>query len=168
MYKAIDDFIEQYERGGLSRRQLVAGLAVLATPRASVSARTGVRASSLNHVNVRVTDLDRSVAFYRKAFALPTPRAVDGAASVLDLPGGGFISLCPLSVATCGVKPGAKAGDIDHFDLGIDNFNAARVIRQLKAVGVQAEGEGTSVFLSDPDGVMIQLSAPNERFLPMK
>lgn len=55
---------------------------------------------------------------------------------------------------------------MDHFGIGIDNFDAPRVAKELETTGfegVQQAGR-TSVILPDPDGVAVQLSAVTERF----
>jgi catechol 2,3-dioxygenase-like lactoylglutathione lyase family enzyme len=163
--QSIDDLLKQFERGTITRREVLGAIALLVAP-TQASAQEGMfRSRSLNHLNVRVTDLARSEAFYRRVLGLPVVRSVQGAAFALDFPGGGFISLCPLSVATCGVKPNARPGDIDHFGVGIDNFDASRVESQLKAAGFdQVRNAGASVFVSDPDGTAIQLSAADETY----
>jgi catechol 2,3-dioxygenase-like lactoylglutathione lyase family enzyme len=155
----------------MKRRELLAAITLLFTPTPS-SAQDGLfKARSLNHLNIRVTDVARSETFYRKVLGLPPVRPVAGAAFGLDFPAGGFISLCPLSVATCGVKPDARAGDIDHFGVGIDNFNAERVESKLKAEGFNSSNNGRlvqsgdpSVFVADPDGTMVQLSAAKQTY----
>jgi glyoxylase I family protein len=168
MMDSIEELLKQYESGKLTRRNFLTAMTLLVAPVPSVTQNGLLKARSLNHLNVRVSDVDRSVAFYRKVFGLPAARPVDGAALVLDLPAGGFISLCPLSIDTCGVKANAKAGDIDHFDIGIDDYEAGRVVAKLKVEGIEASGEGSSVFIEDPDGANVQISAPNERFPVLK
>ena len=80
----------------------VLALTLLAAAPARTLAQDGVlKARSLNHLNVRVADVARSEAFYRQVFGLPSVRPVVGTAFALDFPSGGFISLCPRSVATC-------------------------------------------------------------------
>lgn len=165
MMDSIDNLLKQYDMGRINRRDLLAALALLMTPAPTAAQGAIFRGRSINHLNIRVTDLDRSESFYRRLLGLPVRRPVVGAAFALDFPGGGSISLCPLSVPTCGVKPNAKPGDIDHFGVGIDNFDAARVESQLKAAGFdQVRGAGTSVFVADPDGTAVQLSAPDEKY----
>lgn len=111
------------------------------------------RARSLNHVNIRVENLSRSEAFYTGVLGLPPVREVVGAGYALDFPNVGFISLCPLSSSTCGVKQNPQKGDIDNFD-------ADRVEAELKNAGyAQVRNATTSVFVADPDGTMLQLSA---------
>src|SRR5438445_13661067 len=53
-------------------------------------------------------------------------------------------------------KPGAPA--MDHYDLGIANFNADQVTAQLKARNLKIEAGGTqeSFKFWDPDGFLVQ------------
>ena len=110
--------------------------------------------------NIRVENLSRSEAFYTGVLGLPPVREVVGAGYALDFPGGGFISLCPLSSPTCGVKQNAQSGDIDHLAVGISDFDAGQVEAELRSAGFdQIQNAGTSVFVADPDGTLVQLSA---------
>ncbi len=135
------------------------------TPQKASAQTSMVQARSFNHLNIRVSDVARSEAFYRRVLGLPAVRPVVGAAFALDFPGGGFISLCPVSVPSCGVKPNSRLGDIDHFGIGIDTFDAGRIESTLKAAGLNGvRNATTSVFVADPDGVIIQLSAAGQSY----
>jgi len=166
MTGSIDGLLQQYENGRLSRRELIAALALLAAPRPAAAQESLFRARALNHVNIGVEDLDRSEAFYRRMLGLPARRWIVGDAYALDFPGGGFISLCPVAGGNCSVKrSAARPGEIDHFGIGIDGFDADRVVLELSAVGVQnVRNAVTSVLVPDPDGTIVQLSAADERF----
>jgi catechol 2,3-dioxygenase-like lactoylglutathione lyase family enzyme len=115
-------------------------------------------------VNVRVRDVAESERFYRELFGMSRARDVVGAARALDLPGGGFVSLCALSNSDCGRKDPATPGEIDHFGLGVGNFRRAVTARQLQQRGLETVDAGSSVFVKDPDGAWIQLSTPTESF----
>ena len=58
------------------------------------------------------------------------------------------------------------AGEIDHFGVGIENFDAERVAGALEVAGFEGVRQAgpTSVLVPDPDGLIVQLSAPAERF----
>ena len=58
-------------------------------------------------------------------------------------------------------KPGAPA--MDHYDLGIANFNADEVTAKLKARNLKLEAGGTkeSFKFWDPDGFLVQLNGPD-------
>jgi hypothetical protein len=54
---------------------------------------------------------------------------------------------------------------VDHFCLGIDKFNHASVIRDLKARGVTPEPDETTpqgFHVKDPDGFRVQLGDSSE------
>src|SRR5689334_16142771 len=71
MEHEISTLIGRYEKGSLSRRELVATLAMLAAaPTIASAAPAGFASAGLNHVSVTVSDLNRSVEFYRRVFAL--------------------------------------------------------------------------------------------------
>jgi catechol 2,3-dioxygenase-like lactoylglutathione lyase family enzyme len=118
----------------------------------------------LTHVNVRVRDVKESETFYRELFGLPRVHDVVGAAYALDLPGGGFISLCPMNNPDCGMTDPPALGDIDHFGLGVHNFKEGTTARQLKERGLETYDAGSSVFIKDPNGAWVQVSAPKESF----
>lgn len=158
MAESFDTLLTQYENGRITRRQLLGAVAVMAAP---------VRARALNHVNVGVADLDRSEDFYRRLLGLPARRYIVGDAYALDFPDGGLISLCPVEGGNCSLTAStAAAGEIDHFGIGVEDFDAARVADALEAAGFEGVQRGgrTSVIVRDPDGIAVQLSAPTERF----
>ena len=170
MTDSIDNLLRQYELGKLTRREVLAAITLLFTPTPS-SAQDGVlKGRSLNHLNIRVTDATRSEAFYRKLLGFGPTRSVDGGGSSLELPNGSSITLCPLSLTTCQVKRGeAQPGDIDHFAIHVDDFDADRVKARLSAAGFDAVfGSGHSVYVVDPDGAIIQLSAVGETYPVLK
>ena len=166
MTDSFDVLLRQYEDGKLSRRHLLGAMATLALP-ASTRAQSGsVRARSLHHVNVGVSDLDRSEDFYRTILGLPTRRYIVGDAYALDFPDGGLISLCPVADGNCSLTAGsAEAGTMDHFGVGIEDFDTERVAGELEAAGVETvRRAGSNVLVADPDGLVVQLSSPDETF----
>lgn len=155
MIKDLDALITSYERGTVTRRQLLLALALMTTPLAA-GAQTppgGVmKGRNLHHVNVQVSDVARSEAFYRKLFGLPPSRRVQGPDNHgLDLPGAGLIIL----------QKSDRPGRIDHFCVGVDNFDAERFRAAVKAAGIEGvQGTASDNFsVSDPDGLRVQVSA---------
>lgn len=156
MTEQLNTLLTSYERGALTRRELLHALAVLAIPAAAPvpqSASAVLNGFKLHHVNVQVSDVARSEAFYRKFFGLPPTRTIQGQdAHGFDLPGGELIS----------IQKGNQPGRIDHFCIGVANFNSSRMAAAVKAAGaedVREDGVGNSFFLRDPDGVRVQVSA---------
>jgi catechol 2,3-dioxygenase-like lactoylglutathione lyase family enzyme len=145
--------ISAYDNGTLTRRQLLQALAMLTTPTASQTAAGGAaKGRLLHHVNVQVSDVARSERFYRTLFSLPASRVVQGPDNHgLDLPGGGLIIL----------QRSDTPGRIDHFCVGVENWDADRLRTAAKSVGIERV-QGTAAdnfFATDPDGLRVQLSA---------
>lgn len=164
MLEQLDDLVSRFERGQLARRDFLVALAALKVGLDRSIAPALFPARNITHVNVRVRDVAESERFYRELFGLPRARDVVGAARALDLPGGGFVSLCALSNPGCGMTDPATPGEIDHFGLGVGNFRREVIARQLEQRGLETFDAGSSVFLKDPNGAWLQLSTPNESF----
>ena len=75
MTQIISDLLASYEHGMLSRRQLVQGLAALAAGGYAVPASGSTfQGMGLNHIAIRVSNVQRSRDFYEKVFGLPLIR----------------------------------------------------------------------------------------------
>ena len=96
MGEIVDDILLQFESGKITRRQALGAITALAASPALAAAPARYQARSVNHVNVIVSDVVRSEAFYRTLLGLPPSRSIPPAAHAVDFPGGGFLSLCPL------------------------------------------------------------------------
>ena len=155
MIDDIDALVTSYEGGTLTRRQLLLALATIAAPaaaRAQPAGSVGMKGRNLHHVNVQVSDLVRSEAFYRKLLGFPPTRRVQGPDNHgFDLPGGGLIIL----------QKSDQPGRIDHFCVGVDDFEADRLRAAVKAAGVDGvQGSASdNLFVADPDGLRVQISA---------
>ena len=87
MTPIIESLLDKYERGTVSRRELVKALAVVAVPgglssrrevsrewreRQSQSQSGALRGVNINHVNLQVSNLDRSVECYLQRPSTPS------------------------------------------------------------------------------------------------
>ena len=146
--------VTAYDNGTLTRRQLLQALAILtrASTEAQAPAGGATKARLLHHVNVQVSDVAKSETFYRTLFSLPASRVVQGPDNHgLDLPGGGLIIL----------QRSDTPGRIDHFCVGVENWDADRLRGAAKNAGIERV-QGTAAdnfFAIDPDGLRVQLSA---------
>lgn len=137
----------KHQTDRVTRREVVQGLALLAAGSRLASA-AGFRNPTVNHVSLQVSDLMRSSEFYTRTFGCVAQKRDDGTIA-LSL-GKGFIVL----------RRGTPAGTLDHFSIGIDGFEQAAVIQDLKARGAEiTAGQGAGVYLKDPDGVLVQVSS---------
>jgi len=157
MIADIDALVTSYERGTLTRRQLLQSIALLVTPaRAAAQGPAGSlsKARNLHHVNLQVSDLARSETFYRRLFDLPPSRRVQGPDNHgFDLPGAGLFIL----------QKSDSPGRLDHFCIGVDEFDADRMRTAIRAAGIGAvQGNAIDSFtVRDPDGIRVQISAPD-------
>jgi catechol 2,3-dioxygenase-like lactoylglutathione lyase family enzyme len=143
--------LSDFERGRLTRRQLASSLAALVTGAQAAPAQPGLRAVSLNHVTVRVADVQRTSRFYQEFFGMPLKQHSEKT-HILGV-GKSFFGIEQ--------KDGGPA--LDHYDFGIAGFNAEDVIARLKARNLKLEPGGTkeSFKFWDPDGFLVQLNGPD-------
>jgi len=152
MTHPLDGLLTRYEQGRLTRRQLLQALTVVAAPLQPEARGSVLRARTLNHVNLQISDVDRSADFYRTLFGLPPKRAIPGRPFAVDLPDGSFLSL----------QVSKQPGSIDHFCVGVENFSPAPVAAALKAAGLDRGllMRPDSLYVSDPDDIRVQISTP--------
>jgi catechol 2,3-dioxygenase-like lactoylglutathione lyase family enzyme len=172
MNSMVDSLFDQYDRGRMTRRHLVQVLAALVLP-TSTLAQGGARASgpivrglSVNHVQLAVSDVPRSFAFYERLFGVTKgwPATDAGTGIHMDLPDG-YIS----------IDSGAgQKGVITHFSVAVDHMDRAAAKRLADKINTelpeakakdsyQANTGGSTVNLKDPDGVFVQISSKDGR-----
>ncbi|MHA1153987.1 MAG: VOC family protein [Alphaproteobacteria bacterium] len=118
----------------------------------------------LDHVVLRVADLERAVRFYCEVLGCREERRVESISLVQLRAGAALIDLVPAEGT-----PEVAGGNMDHFCLRIDPFDEADLRAHLAAHGVDvgevarrygAEGDGPSLYLQDPDGNTVELKGP--------
>lgn len=149
MEPVISDLLTSFERGALSRRELIGALALLAGAGAAASAAT-LKGASINHVSVLVTDMARSIDFYGRVFGLTLVNE-DKANKIARLGAGGKV------LVSLRIEP--PPGVIDHFAIGVDGFNREAVTADLKGFGLEPrETIEFGFHVKDPDGAVVQIT----------
>jgi predicted enzyme related to lactoylglutathione lyase len=152
MEALINGLIGQYEKGALSRRELVGALAALGvTGNSAFAADAGFQSASINHVSITASNVQRTTDFYARVFNLARePRTPGTNANVVQLSVGrnGHLS----------IRQGANPR-FDHFAIGIEGFNKDRVIANLRARGATPidGGDNAGLHVADPDGLFVQV-----------
>ena len=141
--------------------------------RDAVSAGEGVRIAGLDHVVLRVGNLDRAIDFYERVLNCRVERRLEQPKLVQLRAGTSLIDLVPASASPS--EAGNDAGrNMDHFAVRVDGFDAAALAKHLRQHGVEAgevrerygaEGYGPSLYICDPDGNTVELKGPATRGL---
>ena len=146
----ISNLVSRFERGALTRRELIQGLAMLtaAGGTATEAQDAGIKAAKIDHVSIQVTDLPRAVAFYEKMFGL-TVVSEDKPNEIVRL---------GVGKALVSLHHKSPTGLVDHFAIGVEKFNKELVTRQLKERGANPEDNLDAGFhIKDPEGISVQI-----------
>jgi catechol 2,3-dioxygenase-like lactoylglutathione lyase family enzyme len=131
-----------------------------------------IRIRDIDHIVLRVVDLDASLAFYMGLLGCTIERRRDELGLVQLRAGRSLIDLVPIGGKlgqVGGAAPGREGRNVDHFCLRVEAFDLDALQRELAAAGVPigesgtrfgADGEGPSLYISDPDGNTVELKGP--------
>ena len=152
MESMLDDLVDRFARGRLTRRQLVHALGVIvaaAGSQAGASAQgSGLHGTGIDHVSVLVSDLPRSAAFYQNLFGM-VPLSEDKPNRILRL---------GVKRTLVSLRQDPPAGSVDHFAIAVDHFNKEAVTEVLKSRGLTPQENIQFGFhVKDPDGVNVQI-----------
>jgi catechol 2,3-dioxygenase-like lactoylglutathione lyase family enzyme len=150
METIISDLLRRFERGSLSRRDLVRGLTMLAASGTVAGAQEEIdfKTADIDHVSIQVADLQRSIDFYQKMFGFSVV-SEDKPRQIVRL--GNTRTLVSLNRES-------PAGIVDHFAIGIPRFTkeaAATYVKQRGATPLDDPFAGLHV--KDPDGINVQI-----------
>jgi catechol 2,3-dioxygenase-like lactoylglutathione lyase family enzyme len=136
----------------------------------------------LDHVVLRVADLEASLAFYRDVLGCTLDKVQDKIGLWQVRAGDSLIDLVPLDGPLGrigGAGPAREGRNVDHFAIQIAPFDGQETGRFLDAIRAHlaahhvtitdsgrrygAEGNGPSIYVADPDGNIVELKGPAER-----
>jgi glyoxylase I family protein len=131
-----------------------------------------IRIREIDHVVLRVADAERMLGFYCGALGCTVERHDERIGLIQLRAGRSMIDLVPIDGVlgrVGGAAPGAQGRNLDHFCLRVEPFDEATIRSHLASHGVSAgalelrygaEGEGPSLYLSDPEGNIVELKGP--------
>lgn len=122
------------------------------------------RFNGVDHLVLKVSDMDRTVAFYRSVLGLRVERIYDSIRLRQIRCGANLIDLMELPPGETLPDPANRG--IEHFCLSIEadmdelleslrTMDVPVVLGPLEVYG--AHGFGSSVYINDPDGYQIEL-----------
>jgi catechol 2,3-dioxygenase-like lactoylglutathione lyase family enzyme len=126
----------------------------------------------LDHLVLRVRDLDAMLGFYCGVLGCTVERRRDDIGLVQLRAGRSMLDLVPVDGQlgrAGGAAPGLEGRNLDHFCFRVEPFDEAAIRAQLKAHGVEsgttamrfgAQGEGPSIYVTDPEGNVVELKGP--------
>jgi glyoxylase I family protein len=131
-----------------------------------------IRIREIDHLVLRVVDLDRMLGFYCEVLGCTVERRQDKIGLIQLRAGRSIVDLVPVDGElgrAGGAAPGKEGRNLDHFCFRIDPFDEPTVRRHLEAHGVEAgpvasrygaEGQGPSIYITDPEGNVVELKGP--------
>ncbi len=118
---------------------------------------------ALDHISLRVQNVEAALSFYAGLLGLPTERVELWRDNQVPFPS---VRLNPDTLID--LMEGVSAGsDLDHYCLVIEATDMVALKARFEGVGVGvqegpatrwgAHGEGTSLYVLDPDGHVVEL-----------
>jgi len=128
-----------------------------------------IHVREIDHLVLRVVNLDRMLAFYTEVLGCSIERREDEMGLIQLRAGHSLLDLVPVGSPlgrAGGGPPGKDARNLDHFCFRVDPFDEKAIRRHLESRGVAAgelasrfgaEGCGPSLYISDPEGNVVEL-----------
>ena len=131
----------------------------------------GIRVEGIDHVVLRVGDVERSLRFYCGALGCSVERQSEALGLYQLRAGRSLIDLVAVDspLGKAGGPPPGPGRNVDHVALRLESFDEPALRAHLAAHGVEpgdvgqrygAEGMGPSMYVRDPDGNVVELKGP--------
>jgi len=134
---------------------------------------SAIEVRGLDHVVLRVADLERSLRFYRDALGCAPERSIEKLGLYQLRAGDALIDLVPVDSPlgrAGGPPPGESGRNLDHLALRLARFDEEALRGHLRSHGIEpgevaerygAGGVGPSMYIRDPDGNVVELKGPD-------
>ncbi len=163
MEKTVENLLGLFERGRISRRQLVQtlalGMAAAAVPSRSGATHKGFKAVAVNHISFGVADYARTRDFYADLLGMEVS-GDDGRQCYMKFGSDSF--LIPRKSELPGGGP-----LVDHVCYTIADWDKDAVEAELRRRGLTPEPDTDESFhVRDPDGYRLQISSDRLMYVP--
>ena len=126
---------------------------------------------AIDHVVLRVTDLGRMVRFYIDVLGAKLEKEQEDIGLYQLRVGTSLVDLVPVDSKLGqmgGAAPGSQARNLDHVAFRVLPWDGDAILQQLRSHGIEgeiksrygAEGDGPSIYLTDPEGNGLELKGP--------
>lgn len=127
-----------------------------------------VKISEMDHIVLRVANVERSLAFYMGVLGMHGERIEEFRSGSVSFPSVRISGDTLIDLQTGKESPSPAAPrNLDHFCLVVEPIDMAALAADLEASGVTvvsppamrwgAHGRGSSIYVLDPDGNQIEL-----------
>ncbi len=126
----------------------------------------------IDHLVLRVADLEAMIGFYTRALGCTVEVRRDDIGLYQLRAGRSMIDLVPVGGPlgrAGGAAPGREGRNLDHFCVRVEPFDEKAIRSHLESLGIAAgevasrigaEGAGPSIYISDPEGNVVELKGP--------
>ncbi len=131
-----------------------------------------IKIRDIDHLVLRVVDLPAMLRFYCEGLGCHVERRQDEIGLIQLRAGRSMLDLVPVDGRlgrAGGAGPGAQGRNLDHLCFRVEPFDEATIRAHLASLDIAAgpvesrygaEGEGPSIYLSDPQGNVVELKGP--------
>lgn len=131
--------------------------------------------AGIDHIVLRVTNLDAMMQFYCDVLGCTLEKRQDDIGLIQLRAGASLIDLVPVDGRlgrAGGAPPGREGRNLDHVCLKVEPFEPEAIFSQLESRGCKvgpveqrygAEGMGPSIYVTDPEGNIVELKGPPGR-----
>ena len=132
---------------------------------------SAIRVEGIDHVVLRVGDVERSLRFYCGVLGCSVERQSEALGLYQLRAGRSLIDLVAVDspLGKAGGPPPGPGRNVDHVALRLESFDGPALRAHLTEHGVEpgdvgqrygAEGMGPSLYVRDPDGNVVELKGP--------
>jgi glyoxylase I family protein len=131
-----------------------------------------IRIREIDHLVLRVVNLDKMLRFYCDLLGCTVERRQDRMGLIQLRAGHSLVDLVVVDGElgrAGGAAPGKEGRNLDHFCFRVDPFDELNIRLHLESHGIEvgavalrygAEGEGQSMYITDPEGNVVELKGP--------
>ena len=131
-----------------------------------------IQIREIDHLVLRVVDLPAMLRFYCDGLGCRIERRQDEIGLIQLRAGRSMLDLVPLDGKlgrAGGAAPGKEGRNLDHMCFRVEPFDEPALRAHLASLDIVAgptesrygaEGEGPSIYLSDPEGNVVELKGP--------
>ena len=158
MEREINRMVTLFEEGKMTRRQLVSHIGAFAAALAAggaagnatanaAPANPTFKATGLDHIALRVTDVPRARDWYAKHLGLEVTSRDSASSSFMNAGSDDWLALFR-----------GDEAEFDHYCYAIEDYDPGEAMERLEAAGLDGERRGNRVYFRDPDGYRVQVT----------